>query len=179
MTMTSWNKLSTNGLAGLVVALLLLGFSAVGNPAAAALASSDNPFAGMAKVGDQELDNMRGGFTRGGFRFRFGVEILRRINGEDRVRYSFTSEDLTRGTPPPGVEITDHGVTQVTQVGDGNSAVSFDDFSGVLTLVQNTRDNVNIQNISKITVDTFNTAVISSRLATTINNLSYQLTLGF
>ncbi len=156
----------------LAVAFLIASGTLV--PAAQPAAAAD-PFAGMARVGAAELDQMRGGFFRGGFHIRFGIEISRWINGEPTAHYSFSSDDLSGATP---TTLPGNPLTQVVQVGDGNVAASFDDFSGVMTVIQNTASNTTIQHLSRITIDITRVDALRARLATTINNLGYQLSLG-
>ena len=65
------------GLRGaMLTSALVLGLAVQGtSPAAAALASSGDAFAGMSPLADSELGDMRGGFSFGGINFNFAVTI--------------------------------------------------------------------------------------------------------
>ena len=79
--------------AGLIGTTFLVG--AVTSVALAAVADEDMvDIAGLTAVGDQSLDNLRGGFSFGGFNVNFGLVIKTAINQQQVLMTSFKVETL-------------------------------------------------------------------------------------
>ena len=136
----------------------------------AAPSSDSNPLAGML-VADAQLDDMRGGFeASSGLRVAFGIERVVMVNGQLAATTTFNvvqSESGFRVESLPREAVLGGGGLRVFTGGQGGAAASIPINLGVIqigpnnvasinpaalagTLIQNTLDRQQIQNITTI-----------------------------
>lgn len=140
------------------------GAAPVTNPApASALASAvtgipaGSDLAGWTPVGDDALDQARGGFDLGnGLVASFGIDRAVYVNGNLVTSTSFNVPDIAHMTTQQAQAMSAAlNTVSVTQVGPGNS---FDPSSlghGIgATVIQNTLNNQNIQSITTLNTST-------------------------
>jgi hypothetical protein len=152
--------LRTRELLHVSVWLALAGYAA---PAAAAAPAGD-----WTAVNDEQLDQMRGGFTTaGGLQMSLGIERLVTINGEVVARSHFDLSDLNR--------LSDE---QLRQTRDALSSV---------TLIQNGGDNIYQAGAAShaaagvVIQNTLNDQLIRSQtvISSTVNSASLLKTINF
>lgn len=121
-------------------------------------ARADTGFAAVARAGDAELEDARGGFSFGnGLFLDFAIDSMTEVNGVARDRWSLR---LSGANGSAGI------MRQVLGVGDGVrvGADSMRDFSGLMTLLGNTRDNVAIRHFMDVRIDLAMSATLNSRM---------------
>jgi hypothetical protein len=64
-----------------------------------------DPFGNVRSVSDQQLDNMRGGFSVNGFIMRFGMEVQSSVSGVGTVVTKLTWADQGRGWTPTSTSV--------------------------------------------------------------------------
>ena len=146
--------------------------------------NSIDPFASMIAVPDQTLASLRGGFTtQDGIDVSVGLEQLTMINGEIKTHLILDLTELDRVSENSHINIKDHGkFIQLIQSGDHN-AITTDATqlsSGVLTVIQNSKDMQQIQNITLVNVDVSNFSKflrnsLSNALGESINQESIRI----
>lgn len=103
-------------------------------------------------VSDAQLDTVRGGVdTGGGLLGSFGIDRATYINGQLVAHSSITIPDIAHVTPQQATALATAMRAGVIQNGTGNIAdpSAFSSAPGAL-LIQNSLDNQNIQNLTRI-----------------------------
>ena len=134
-------------------------------PVAAFASPFDSPegdtFENSARITDNELDGMRGGFQIGGLTIDFAVNTRTLIDGITQGDIVINSLNL------PGVNQAD--LHQVIQVGQGNNAAALDAIAqnpGLINIVQNTLDGTVIQRFNNLDISVSNLAFFRSQALT-------------
>lgn len=146
--------------------------------------SFENPFASYTPLDHETLDGMRGGFLAGGLFQFFSISMDASMNGSQLYEASWDSTSgLTvnpTANPNATSSVTFNGqqLSSIIQSGGGNMVgnTAFQGGGGVFNVIQNTLDNVVIQQNTQIRLDIDRSMISESRssLRESINTMAIQ-----
>lgn len=150
-------------------------FMAVWLPTCVVIAGEPHdPFTRWPNVSDRVLAEQRGGFiTADGLKINVGLEQLVMIDGTLKTQLNLDLSDLGR-TPTGSAPITTNHDKQIHLIQNGEHNLVTSDVAdqfgaGVLTIIQNSLDMKQIQNINLLQVDVAGTSQLrNNALARTI-----------
>ena len=149
------------GRLGAAVSTAALAVGLAGGPALADPVS-EGAFHGAYPMAESELSDLRGGFVLPDTLLYFTInaqsQIIDNVTGDLLDGGFDITLDTRLGIPtdlPDNVLVDANGVVTALTVGGGNSAAdinSLADFTGLLAVIQNTQDNVTVQQLTEMTI---------------------------
>lgn len=131
----------------------------------------DSAFHAENRVEDNELSKMRGGFLVNGLQIDFALTTQTIIDGVLRKEVKVESNQPN--------SIPEGGLHTLVQVGTNNKAIPLEQFAGVpaiINVVQNSKDNTVIQNLTLLDMEVSNLTLLRTRAL--VPQINYQSALA-